>query len=367
MAENKTKLPRNFNNNINIYLKNKKVFYEILSLLQLLRSEKYIEKTIEINIIDSLIKDLEDENITVLYKDDKVMNLFSNIEKQYNNLLKKYKKNKECIKVLEDYEERYKLKTAYTDFWEEINQKYNIVQELLPKSYYWVKEMLVSDINFDTRYEMFKDMMIESINTDPTNIIEILTHDDNLNRTLVIIQEFRIKELLERYNYDESSRKKLLKELLTEENYKYIKMLNKNGIDLNNLYGHFYNDMEVSTISKIFYETGEICIDLYEDPRYLNIPEEIRNNNDIYILKTIELERINELIKLNNFIITEEKYDIILERLSNFKDDEKIEDIKKQLLETISNKEVSDEVNVLYLLLTNKLKDEEEKKLIKNI
>ena len=142
-------------------------------------------------------------------------------------------------------------------------------------------------------------------------VLDDLFENENSQKNKKLIQQnFRKNEkdfqklLMYAHNRYDLIETLLIYELINPENL----------IEINEQ-GEKYSILSCDLENNMYVIDGDFETTYYRLYKMLNIPQEIRNNDDIEILKKIAVEDIPYFIKNQKFVLTAEKFDIIIRRI----------------------------------------------------
>jgi len=317
--------------NIKEFKKNEEAVYDMLALYQFLLDEGNMKSFIGVTLLEKVIKDLEDPEVTVSYK-ARTVNEFYHKADGYPILreLRNYKNIEGCKELYDSFYESYKRDYTFNQIhnmpW---NKPFNLIIEIAKNDNAygdWTYEFLISDIPLETRLEMFMDVL----NSEQFyKIRDFLTKKEksNLNRTNKEKIEEKRKELVAAIKNNKEVSKTIGNYLISQiknRNFGLIKSLQDTVFDFNSyIFKDFYQiGYESSAIVPIVWFSREKKVDdfkiLYESDSYKNIPENIRNNDDYVAIEYLSMDEIIEFIKLRNFRITPENLVLIINKFRNY-------------------------------------------------
>lgn len=349
--------------------KNEKAVYDLISLYEYLSLNKNCYNLVGINLVERVIQNLEDPDVIIPYKSNSILNLLITLYNQYQNIIVKYQNNKReqndaFKKIRNSY--RYKEKIIRDDLKKmNLNEKteFNIIQEILSISPQLIYKFLVSEIPLDLRLEIFIDVLSatqdknEYLYLDSTKAIYLSTEE---------LKKFykKIRELLKKMS-NLKNRTNQIEELyqrFLNSDEKEMILLQNFGLNLNKYYWTYHSGenerlrcVKLSSVSYIFEKKGTLHSfkRLYEDKSYLTVPKKVRENNDFFILNTLNLLYIPVLINLYHFVVTKEKIVFLTIRIKK-----ELESLNLEEEQTKNNyKKV---VNEIAKALINKVKNTKE-------
>lgn len=294
---------------IRIFKKNENAYYDMLALYYSLLNLDFISNSILYTLVEKLICDLEDKEVSVKLKDyNSVFEIFEFIDEKYYEIKEKYKDIDECKKLCDNFCLSSRNKIIYEDFkgyYYKEGSSFDLIKLLAEKNMYSIIEkFLVSNISLDDKTNILSNFIIH--NSKNGNVV------NSLCKLLIRINKFEIKEVIDSYVY-----KELINNIIDNEEYNYIPHLQK-SFDLNSKqysYTIMQDDksINVSLVGLVGNLDQSIVNikELYENDSYINLPDEIRANNDLVILENIDPFCIEEFIKLTHFEVTDKNIDIL--------------------------------------------------------
>lgn len=334
---------------VRIYKKNNKALCDLLTLVSYMQSEKeYNFKDVYFHTLaETVIKDLEDPEVNIPLKEvsyEKVLRddiyAFYEIDHQlidnsFNDLKENFRSD---FRI-------YPLELIYAK-----NQEaYDFIKTLYEFSSEETREFLTSNIGLEKRKEFLYQVLLMSI--DKGYLFDFKNLIDGKSQLLRVPQdkadekiEVLIDGISQKINKTQESQWDLWDKLakgndnalnwilyLQERKIvDFMSMVNKSCLN-----GKVINCSPIVLFDTMWISAIQAFNELKD---YLNVPEEIRNNDNIFLLNTLLLRDLSKLIMLSNFFITEEYIEIIANRILEDIDKQEgnIEEFK-ELIEQISN------------------------------
>ena len=343
MVELKTKI-QGINRDLINYYNDKKALETLIALTKYIEAVKnkelepsYIGKVLFeqfMNAFTNHSKDIDYKNIDIKIAVSQMMGRLAAIQATYKDLEEKIKANEPNItpEILKEYSKIKKKIKALTpnylmeEFFKEIlSSKENmfVTNAFIEAIYYckycaetWYSSLGKSskDINLQTNF--LKDLIsdYESKESPEYGLVQVLDdlfENENSQKNKKLIQQnFRKNEkdfqklLMYAHNRYDLIETLLIYELINPENL----------IEINEQ-GEKYSILSCDLENNMYVIDGDFETTYYRLYKMLNIPQEIRNNDDIEILKKIAVEDIPYFIKNQKFVLTDEKFDIIIRRI----------------------------------------------------
>lgn len=369
-----------FKEEVRIFRKYEQAIYDLLSLYEYLLNPYDMHTQIGNTLIKKVINTLEDPEIKINYKDDKNINeIVETVFYGHYNIFYKHIDIPEC----KDSVKCFKIKDEYANkFKEFLNKKgnypkFNLMNEILMRSTNWVFQFLISNIELETRVEMFNDIidiLIKQKNY--TTLCKMLNFEiyDSLDRKML---EKAKSEILNSFNNNQEILRYLLETLLQDNRFDIIESLQDKVLNFNEIYWEYKSDdydldgMMISTV-------GTLCCDdgyennnslnkfklLYESASYLKVDKTARYNNDILILSHLREEDLVDFVELSNFELDEFKISMLAKRISDKYDSKQIQDINlRNKINRAIIKKTKNEEEVNYAKIFMKESDEESNKI----
>ena len=288
---------------VKINLKNIKTIYDIIALYEL-NSLSNQNKTISYEIIkNSVIKDLEDEDVTISYKSE--MNLMEMLKKEFKII---------NTKLLDDISNCPEYKDIYKYYLISLNdnvtlklekEKFNLVT-MFP-SLDLIKDIMLSNVSFNVKLNILSDILKiydfrifeKFIRKLPQDLISKI-FETNENKSYIIFN--------------------LLSFLIDNNKYEEVVSL-ADYFDANNeIYCFDLDNKKVSLVGLLAQKGVNIKLikELYDNESYMNLSFNIRNNNDTIILSNLDYNHIKNFISSPNFVLTDEKINILAKKASDF-------------------------------------------------
>lgn len=321
MVEEKSSL-KCLQEEVRVFRKNEEAMYDILALYELLVKDTDIHNLVGVTLVEKVIHDLEDPEVTVPVRADSIYAFLKELDNKFYDILNRYKNMEECKEYCDSFNTSYKETIASRDiselFYRREIPSFNLIRDLFRNSSQFVYKFLVSEISFSTRLDMFAYVLggyrfgeFPTFLQGPTR--EYLSHEEYQKSSS------KIQEIVEAFNHNNCEICRvstLIGRLVEDEEYGLIEQLQDYGIDFNPCYFKYGSKTEpnldgkyISTVGAIFNSRESLSSikDLYEADSYLNVEKTVRRNNDLLILGRISSLELCEFIKLSHFGVTEEK------------------------------------------------------------
>lgn len=320
------------------YEKNTAVVCDILTFYKNLDEE---EISIEsYTLLDKVIKDLEDKEVNVPFKANSIEYLLANNQDEYNDLKKLCQAYGIDREIKKDFRlsliEKYYIESSKS------KKRYNFLEKVYKTSKDFINEFLISDIPLSQKIDFFYDtiLFISKEGSGPGQLENILAPKPNsceLNRTSPQIKDQEIKILIKAFhdylNKKNMKKSELFLQLLKNkvwvndwicylQNHKIVDFTDLEGQI--KLFGHKINCSSCAYLDL----TQPNFMNFYASADYCHrVSQELRTNDDLYILDKIKINNLTEFIALENFVITTEKIQKIANRVLNYQKENKKNDI----------------------------------------
>lgn len=326
-----------FQDKIRIFKKNEEAVLDILALYQFMITNGDMQSLVGVNLAEKVIADLENPEVDISYKGESGWDFYCTLNDRRFKLEEEYQKYEECsdLKIQNSYKKSYCFHNLFNNSnYEKMRKaKFNLIYELFMRSPDLANEFLISDISLDIRLEMFVDLLRKACDNPRMMKVLFKFNSNDLSRTSIEKIEEKKQELLgafrngkcASYNVDE-----FLMDVIRENKFDLINSLQKSDLfDFNPIYGKFVSDSDSELDGKVISTVAIICNydskrrldsfrDLYQSSGYNEIPESIRDNNDVLILKILKYFDLSDFVRLPNFRITETKLEIIIKRVREY-------------------------------------------------
>ena len=284
---------------IKFHLKNIKTIYDIIALYELTLNNQHQELSYEI-IKNSVINDLEDSNVTIKTKD----NL---------SLIDILKRELSCISDISDSVEYTDVNKLYSIILNNdkissiYKEKFNIVN-MFPLDV--IKDIILSNVSYEEKLNIINDVLEKYDYRTFEKFIRRLPHK-------LVAELFKINKS-EQYNG--YTMYNLLCNLINKQKYEEAVSLTEYFDANNEDYCFNLNSKKVSLVGLLGTKKVKIKLikDLYENKTYMNLSNNIRNNNDIEILSNLNYNNVISFISLSNFNLTLEKINILVHIAANY-------------------------------------------------
>lgn len=326
VEKNNKEIVKELKNVIADFKKEEKVIYDMLALYEHLNSGNGINGSIAGTILtENVLKSLESCKLPVSYKFEGGADYVANylIDKVYE-ICREYESIPECASLLRKFHGDWGKEEASHCLYQNDKQNkkmFNLIELIAFYSPEWAFKFLVSDIPFSTRINMFADLLQ---NSDYFDLI--------WNYRLSGLSKKEEKKINEKkselYNYfldggiNGFTINSLVSTLLQRRHFGIFYRLHRSNVfDFNQVYwiispqDDLFDGKKISTVGRIAATENSVAYikELYETPDYLNVPFEVRHNNDLLILDSIDLrKKVNlDLLTWPNFKLDEEKARIL--------------------------------------------------------
>ena len=353
MVELKTKI-QGINRDLINYYNDKKALETLIALTKYIEAVKnkelepsYIGKVLFeqfMNAFTNHSKDIDYKNIDIKIAVSQMMGRLAAIQATYKDLEEEIKDNEPNItpEILKEYSKiKKKMKALTSDYLMEVffkeilSSKENmfVTNAFIEAIYYckycvetWYLSFGKSSKDISLQTNFIKDLISvyesgkspkyneKSSKYNLVQVLDDLFENENSQKNKKLIQQnFRKNEkdfqklLMYAHNRYDLIETLLIYGLINPENLIEIN-------DQDEKYSILSCDLENNIhVIEENYEAFETTY--YRLYKMLNIPQEIRNNDDIEILKKIAVEDIPYFIKNQKFVLTDEKFDIIIRRI----------------------------------------------------
>ena len=350
MVELKTKI-QGINRDLINYYNDKKALETLIALIKYIKAVKnkelepsYIGKVLFeqfINAFTNHSKDIDYKNIDIKIAVSQMMGRLAAIQATYKDLEEEIKDNEPNItpEILKEYSKiKKKMKALTSDYLMEVffkeilSSKENmfVTNAFIEAIYYckycvetWYLSFGKSSKDISLQTNFLKDLISvyesgkspkyneKSSKYNLVQVLDDLFENENSQKNKKLIQQnFRKNEkdfqklLMYAHNRYDLIETLLIYELINPENL----------IEINEQ-GEKYSILSCDLENNMYVIDGDFETTYYRLYKMLNIPQEIRNNDDIEILKKIAVEDIPYFIKNQKFVLTDEKFDIIIRRI----------------------------------------------------
>ena len=286
-------------------------------------------------------KDIDYKNIDIKIAVSQMMGRLAAIQATYKDLEEEIKDNEPNItpEILKEYSKiKKKMKALTADYLMEVffkeilSSKENmfVTNAFIEAIYYckycvetWYLSFGKSSKDISLQTNFIKDLISvyesgkspkyneKSSKYNLVQVLDDLFENENSQKNKKLIQQnFRKNEkdfqklLMYAHNRYDLIETLLIYELINPENL----------IEINEQ-GEKYSILSCDLENNMYVIDGDFETTYYRLYKMLNIPQEIRNNDDIEILKKIAVEDIPYFIKNQKFVLTDEKFDIIIRRI----------------------------------------------------
>lgn len=339
------------------YRKNEKAMLDVIALYTSIQRNRTLATLSASVLVEKVISDLEDPEVKAVYKNESIYNILKKMRFDFYEIIEKYKDFDECREYCNMLKETYLVDIAYYDlnnlYERNNNKKFNLITEIARYSYPWVWEFLASDIPYEVRKDMFADIMKEI-----QLFSDFFAYKGDFKRTskekVNQVRETLVRDFQDG-NCAEYDLSKMFFDLQTKKGLSIIKFLQDNPFDFNSFFKRI--EFETENEDSIIISAPAILIarevpvndirEVYECETYLNVPDVIRNNNDIFILSALDVADLAQFISYTNFRFTQEKIDLLAKRCYEYQKKnyseasnleefiQKIEQVRKKIYETI--------------------------------
>ena len=350
MVELKTKI-QGINRDLINYYNDKKALETLIALTKYIEAVKnkelepsYIGKVLFeqfMNAFTNHSKDIDYKNIDIKIAVSQMMARLAAIQATYKDLEEEIKDNEPNItpEILKEYSKiKKKMKALTSDYLMEVffkeilSSKENmfVTNAFIEAIYYckycvetWYLSFGKSSKDISLQTNFIKDLISvyesgkspkyneKSSKYNLVQVLDDLFENENSQKNKKLIQQ--------NFRKNEKDFQKLL--MYAHNRYDLIETLliyglinPENLIEINEQ-GKKYSILSCDLENNIHVIDGDFETTYYRLYKMLDIPQEIRNNDDIEILKKIAVEDIPYFIKNQKFVLTDEKFDIIIRRI----------------------------------------------------
>ncbi len=301
---------------IRVFRKNENATYDIFALYKYLVESKRVEDSIGTILVEKVISDLEDEEVTVSLKAENIGDFLDKIKwEQKERIRCKFQNVEECYEILNSFKGSSKESMAIRDLncmvGEPIYSNFNLIHTVFSRSTDFTYQFLTSNIELSKRTDMFI-LVLQCYNW--TNFYDFISK--------CCEKQPKIEEIIEEINKNrKNTLKQLFEHLVSKGKLELIENLTFIGLNFNLCFWDYFKEQDEKRISAVgymvFHEKQVSSFKtLYENETYLQVPKSIRENDDFLVLEMLYIENIiNKLLKLKNFEITEEKVRKIADRV----------------------------------------------------
>lgn len=312
---------------IRLFRKKEKAIFDMIFLYEILNTDRPINNLIGITLIERVLKNLEDKSLKIPYKTTSIFHLLIILQDQYYEIVNKEENNKKEYKhYIQKFSDEYNYKEIIVErdlnriTMLKGNEEFNLIQMVLSKSPQLVYKFLISKIPFNTRLEMFQDVL--SAKQDKN--YEEFFNSDNIN--FLTKEEKRklpkrMKKLVKKAT-GMKNKKRYIENLLNnqEKNDATIKNWPKsehNILEEQQKDKDTINNMYLTFVSYMLHMKENIHTfkNLYEGENYLEVYEKNRTNSDLLIINSLHLVYLPIFIKFPHFVVTEEKIEFLKIRI----------------------------------------------------
>ena len=281
-------------------------------------------------LTDTGIKNLEDPEINIPLKATSVAEILRDDSNKFYDILHELKES-EYERLYQNFNQDFRtwhIEAFYRQN-EVDNKPFDFIESLCEYSMDWTSEFLVSDIEISKRAEFLKNIIVNFSSDMYIEEFKYLLAADkagcDLSRTTIDKKKEKVDELIKYMKKFDSSKEfkvNLFQNIVKNNRYylNWIVFLQETGlVNFMDIRGSFNEENEKLEISPCYYlfknKKVESFKKFYELKDYLNIPGEIRNNDDLILLKSIDINEIPKFISLSNFNITTGRIRLIANRI----------------------------------------------------
>ena len=323
---------------IRICKKSDQALYDLAGLLYLLSYEKIYDSVSGAALFFRVLRNLEDSEIEIGYQGESLEEESRELYRKMDKIREKYS---EVIPDIDSYLENvsasnideYLFKSHFIDKngnsirW--YDQPYNLIESLIASdSIKWLKELLLSSLESERRLEILDEI----ITSNKINL-EVLVDDSNYPDSVYPavwdneIYEENKKKSIDRIN---GLIKSWAEQRTIDNEYEMLRDMRLDNLKFLQISGmiDFVRDIRYTSEYGNVTVPAQICVrqdgiyyfdSFYDTESYKNLPDEIRQNTDKYLIHNIVAmsSKLEKLIQLKNFELTDRNVQEIISALGS--------------------------------------------------